>query len=90
MIVTIPLEAIPNQKVSVMINGQRWTVTLETRLDQLYATVENQKEGVIIYNRICLYGSFITENLFFIDMQGESNPVYTGLGTQYLLVWSDE
>lgn len=90
MIATIPIEPVPNQKVSAMIAGQRWTITLETRLDQLYATVENQSNGLIVSNRVCLYGSFITQNLFFINMQDKTDPVYTGLGSQYLLGWTDE
>lgn len=90
MILTIPLNQTPNQTVSTVIQGQRWTITLQTRLEQLFATIENQNKGVIVENRVCLHGSFITENCVFIDVGGDSNPTYMGLGDQYVLVWTDE
>ncbi|SPL71519.1 phage baseplate plug family protein [Acinetobacter stercoris] len=92
MIVTIPLDAYPNQTVSSIIAGQRWTFTLQTRLDHLYATVENENQGTLVLNRICVDGAFITPNLVFIDTQGNSDPIYSGLNEvgRYKLVWTDE
>ena len=90
MILTIPLDPYPNQTVSVVIGGVRWTVRLITRLGQLFATVENDKDGVIVRNRVCLDRIFITRNLVFIDQDGNQDPDYAGLGRRYLLVWTDE
>lgn len=88
--VTIPLEQYPNQTVSVMINNVRWTINLVTRLRQLFATVENDADGVIVRNRLCLNKVPITENLVFIDIDGEQNPDYTGLNSRFFLVWTNE
>lgn len=88
--VIIPLDAYPNQSVSVMINSIRWTVTLFTRLGQIFATVETDKDGVIVSNRVCLDKVPITDNLVFVDANGVKNPNYTDLNSRFFLVWTDE
>ena len=90
MILTIPLEAYPNQVVSSVINNNRWTISLFTRLGQLFATVENETDGVIISNRLCLNQVPITKNLVFVDIFGTKNPTYTDLNSRFFLVWTDE
>ena len=90
MILTIPLDPYPNQTVSVVIGGVRWTIQLLTRLGRLYATVGNDTDGVIVRNRVCLDRIFITLNLVFIDRDGNQDPEYAELGSRYLLVWTDE
>jgi hypothetical protein len=89
-IATIPLDTYPNQTVSCMINNKRWNISLFTRLGQLYASVENSKDGVIVHNRVCLNKTPITKNLVFIDTNGDADPTYTGLNGRFLLVYSDE
>lgn len=88
--VTIPLETTPNQTISVVINNVRWTITLNTRLGQIFATVENDQDGVIIRNRVCLDKVPITQNLVFIDMDSNQNPIYTGLNSRFFLVYTNE
>ena len=90
MIVTIPLESVPNQTVSTVIQNTRWSIELFTRLGQLFATISNDVDGVIVRNRVCLDGIFITRNLVFIDQGGNQDPVYTGLADRFALVWTDE
>ncbi|MDS7935674.1 hypothetical protein RMB03_17365 [Acinetobacter sp. V91_7] len=88
----IPLNAYPNQEVSFIMNGQRWTLNLETRLNNLYASVSNESQGTIVLNRICLNRAFFTSNLVFIDTEGAEHPDYKGLGDsgRFKLVWFDE
>lgn len=90
MILNIPLEKYPNQTVSSVINSTRWNISLFTRLGQLFATVENDTDGVIIENRICLDRVPITKNLVFLDIFGTQNPTYTDLNSRFFLVWTDE
>ena len=90
MIVTIPLESVPNQTVSTVIQNTRWNIELFTRLGQLFATISNDVDGVIVRNRVCLDGIFITKNLVFIDQGGNQDPDYTGLADRFALVWTDE
>ena len=90
MIRTIPLDNYPNQTLSTTINGDSLTITLITRLGLLYATVESRNEGLIVSNRVCLDRVPITQNLIFIDIEGNQNPSYDGLNGRFLLVWADE
>lgn len=87
---TIPLDAYPNQNVSFVADNQRWFVTLRTRLGKLYASVENDHDGVIIHNRVCLNKTSLSRNLVFIDTNGHDDPVYAGLNSRFFLVYSDE
>lgn len=84
--VTIPLDATPNQTVSVVINNVRWTIKLNTRLGQLFASVENDRDGVIVRNRVCLDRVPIKGHLFFMDLDKNQNPTYTGLNSRFF--WS--
>ena len=90
MRVFIPLDAYPNQTASTTINNIRWSIELNTRLGRLYATVSNDADGVVVRNRLCLDGIFITKNFVFIDQDGNQDPVYDGLGSRFVLVWTDE
>lgn len=85
---TIPLQQVPNQSVTVVINNSSYDLELNTRLDDLYLSVV--KDGVpIVYNRICQNKNMI-DNFVFVDMDAEENPNYTGLNDRFLLVWTDE
>lgn len=90
MISVIPLDSYPNQDVSFVLQNKRWFITLVSRLDMLYASVENDHDGIIIQNRVCLNQTPITKNLVFIDVDGDDNPTYTGLNSRFFLVYSDE
>ena len=87
---TIPLDQYPHQSVSCVIKKKRWFITLISRLGKLYASVENNQDGVIIHNRICLNKTPITKHLMFIDLNGNDDPIYTGLNSRFFLVYSDE
>ena len=90
MISVIPLDSYPNQDVSFVLQNKRWFITLVSRLGMLYASVENDHDGIIIQNRVCLNQTPITKNLVFIDVDVDDNPTYTGLNSRFFLVYSDE
>lgn len=90
MISVIPLDSYPNQDVSFVLQNKRWFITLVSRLGMLYASVENDHDGIIIQNRVCLNQTPITKNLVFIDVDGNDNPTYTGLNSRFFLVYNDE
>lgn len=88
MNLTIPLQQVPNQSVTVVINNSSYDLELNTRLDDLYLSVV--KDGIpIVYNRICQNKNMI-DNFAFIDMDAEENPNYLGLNNRFLLVWTNE
>ena len=91
---TIPLQAVPNQTV---------TVTLSDQVTQLnvYQTYEGLFIDVLVEN-VLIVGGVICENqnrivrsdylglsgdLAFVDTQGSDDPVYTGLGTRFFLTY---
>lgn len=98
MLHIIPLNPIPNQSLSCTIGLQSLYITLNTRNDdQLFATVQANNE-LVIANRLCLNGSPligvdylpIRGNLVFVDMQGNDNPYYKGLGSRFALVYAEK
>lgn len=83
----IPLQAIPNQTLQVQLNGQACTLEVVQFLYGMFITVF-VGNTLIIASVICennvrivrsLYLGFLGD-LIFLDTQGVSNPIYTGLG----------
>jgi len=97
----IPLQAIPSQTLAVSLGTQQCTINVYQKfygvfLD-LYSTnaISGPLPSLIIGGQICqninlivrsLYLGFIGD-LAFVDTQGTSNPIYTGLGTRFMLVY---
>ncbi|UYL86092.1 hypothetical protein [Acinetobacter phage vB_AbaM_BP10] len=86
----IPLAQVPNQFFTTSLNGVTWAITLETRLNNLYISLSNNNDGDVLLNRICLNRTYLGHGFVFVDIDGNSDPEYTGLGTRYLLIWTDE
>lgn len=91
---TIPVQAIPNQSLQVQLGGQACTIDVYQLayglFMDLYVGNELVVGGVICQNlnRIVrsLYLGF-SGDLCFFDQQGATDPVYTGLGARYQLVY---
>lgn len=95
----VPLRAIPNQQVQSQLNGQACTLNVYQQAFGLYVDVYLGSQlivaGVIAenLNRI-VRGSVaaISEPGFvgdfsFLDLQGADDPVYTGLGSRWVLLY---
>lgn len=93
----IPLIAAPNQSFYVDLDGQNCEVTIYQKSTGLFIDL-NADGTQILQTQICLDRVFLSRysylgfkgNLFFYDSQGEADPVYTGLGTRYLLAYFDQ
>lgn len=90
----LPIDAVPNQTFRATLGGQYCTINLRTLGGELFADVLVNAVP-IIQNRRCLnqarivreaYLGFIGD-LMFTDSQGSDDPVYTGLGARFLLVY---
>lgn len=83
----IPLQAVPNQTATVILNGQVSQVNVYQEISGLYLD--------LYVNNVLVIGGVICENLnrivrsaylgfagdlAFIDNEGSTDPVYTGLG----------
>lgn len=95
----IPVVAAPAQTMSVNLSNQSCLVALRTLgigVDaHLYFTL-TVAGVVVVTNRICRNVQRILEDagyrgfqgdFMFIDQQGDTDPVYTGLGARYLLLY---
>lgn len=92
--VVIPLKPLPNQALSVVLNNQACQINVYQKRYGLFLDllVNNAVivAGVICqnYNRIVrsAYLGF-SGDLCFFDNQGTSDPVYTGLGSRFSLIY---
>lgn len=90
----IPLQAVPNQTLTVTLNNQVTQLNVYQTFEALFidVLVENTLiiGGVIAenLNRIVrsLYLGFSGDILFY-DNMGTDDPVYTGLGARFSLVY---
>lgn len=97
MIQSIDVENIPSQELGVVLNEQNCIIDLYTRGGYLYCDIEAD-DVTIITGAICLNNQNIIPygyrgfngNLRFVDLDGETDPVYTGFNDRYMLVYSDE
>lgn len=96
--VKIPIEAIPNQTFNITLNEQNCTIHLYQRGDYLYMDLSVDGEA-IRQGMICLVDISLLQYtvqgfsgyLFFSDMRGAGGtPVYTDLGSRYILFYATE
>jgi hypothetical protein len=90
----VPLQAVPNQTVSVSLNNQ--VCQINVYLKGAFLFVDLYVNNVLIIggviaqnlNRIVrdLYLGF-EGDLAFIDNMGSTDPIYTGLGERYSLAY---
>jgi hypothetical protein len=88
----VPVRAVPNQTLSILLANQLCRLTLRTRFYGLFMDVSVNDapivQGVICqnWNRIVrsAYLGFVGDFAFW-DTQGSTDPAYTGLGSRYLL-----
>ena len=90
----IPLQAVPNQTLTVNLAGQVCQVDIYNTFYGLF--VDLYVDGVLLIggviaqnmNRI-VRSSYLglIGDLTFVDQQGDSDPTYDGLGTRYALAY---
>ena len=94
--VNIPLQAVANQAFSCILDNKAAQITITTTDYGLFADVVYDGTAVAA-GRLCLDRTDINPNRYlglpqflgFVDLTGTTDPVYTGFGTQYLLVYGD-
>ena len=92
--VIIPLESVPNQTLRVTLGGQDCTIELRTLSTGLFITL-SVSGSPIISTAYCgdrnllvreAYLGFIGD-LSFVDLQGHTDPEYSGLGERWVLYY---
>lgn len=88
----VPLQAVPYQVVSVLLAGQSSSIAVYQKSTGMFLDLA-VNDVLIIGGVICenlnvivrdVYFGFIGD-LAFVDTQGSDDPVYTGIGTRWLL-----
>lgn len=90
----VPLQAVPNQAVSILLGGQNCQINVYSKAGALY--LDLYVDNILIVggvtcqnlNRIVRskYLGFVGD-LGFIDNQGSSDPTYEGLGSRFSLAY---
>jgi hypothetical protein len=95
--ILVSVAAVPNQSLQVQLGGQSCTLNIYQNAYGLFMDVlvgtQQIIAGVICenWNRIVrsLYLGFVGD-FAFLDLQGDTDPVYTGLGSRYQLIYLEE
>lgn len=88
----VPLAAVPSQTLSVLLAQQSCRINVYAKTTGLFLDLY-VNDGLIIGGVICQNTVLIVRDqyfgfagdLAFFDLQGSTDPVYTGLGTRYIL-----
>lgn len=93
----IPLRAIPNQRLNIVLGNQNCTIRIAQKGDYMYADLAVNgipvREGAI-----CLVNTSLLQYplsgfsgvLYFVDMKGLGGvPEYSQLGTRYILCYEE-
>jgi hypothetical protein len=93
----VPLQAVPNQQVQTVLDGQNCSITVYQKPQGLFVDLSVGgvvcSTGILALNGTPLcpfgYASFVGY-LIFIDTQGSSDPTYDGLAGRYQMIYLTE
>lgn len=92
----VPLQPLPNLTLQCQLNNQACTINLQQYPTALFLTLY-VGGNLVVASVICenlvrivrdTYLGF-SGDLIFLDTQGTDDPVYTGIGTRFQLVYLD-
>lgn len=86
--ILVPLKAVPSQVLKTTLNSQVCTIALRQLGDWMYFTL-NLPGKSVVSNVMCLNRVLMVRESYlglvgdfaFVDLQGTTDPVYTGLGS---------
>ena len=94
---TVPLQPVPNQQVQTVLGGQNCQIAVYQKDQGVFADLNvngvDVSSGILALNTVnlcpCGYAGF-AGSLFFADTQGSDDPVYTGIGSRFLMLYMTE
>jgi hypothetical protein len=95
MAFTIPIQPVPSQIILCVLGGQNVQIGIYLKAGNLYADINSNGVdmciGCLALNAVpldaCNSWDGFQGNLYLIDTQGVADPLYTGLGSRWLLVY---
>lgn len=91
----IELDKIPNQTIRVKLDEKSYNLTFITRNGHIYLNEMDIEDEKVLCGIICLNKTNIFQyidfkgKLYFEDLNGNENPVYTGFNDRFILVYED-
>lgn len=90
----IPLAATPSQTVAVRLGDQSCQIAVYQKAPGLFLDLY-VNDRLVVGGVICLNTALIVRDTYlgfagdlaFFDLQGNTDPVYTGLGDRYVLAY---
>lgn len=93
----IPLDAVPFQRLSVVLDGQNCVLTCRQLGDALYLSLECDQVPIFeneLVNRMMEMPAHSTPDflgrLMMVDTQGREQPNYAGLGSRFFLLFKPD
>lgn len=92
--IVVPLIATPSQDLKIVLGGQSCDISVAQKGEHVYLSL-TLPAGSVLNTMMCrnevllvreTYLGFVGD-LAFIDLQGETDPYWDGLGTRYILVY---
>ena len=97
MAIVINIEPLPSQVFYVLLGGQNCTIKLYQRLGHMYIDLY-VSETPICQGAICTFWENVLQfhnpafvgSLRWLDLDGKSRPLYGGIGSRYLLIYTED
>ena len=90
----IPLRAVPNQAVTVQLNGQNCQINVYQKPTALFIDLLKDNSPVVM-GCICQDRNAVVRDAYFgfvgdiswLDQEGNLDPFYSGIGTRFFLAY---
>ncbi len=90
---TIPLKAVPAQTLTVRLGDQDTKIDMRQTSTGIYVSVYISGVAIVLgraaLNLVKIVRRGMIGDVFFYDTQGASDPIYTGLGSRFILIYDD-
>lgn len=90
----IPIQPVASQMVKSVLDGQNFQIGIHQKDQGIFVDVNVDGVDIVVsviardaVPIVCRDYAGMDGNLVFIDTQGNSDPIYTGLGTRFALVY---
>lgn len=91
---TVPLQPVPAQLTKVVLGGQNCQILLSQKSEGLFVDLSANGVDIVVgiiardaVPIVCRQYTGFEGNLIFIDTQGSSDPISSGLGDRFDLVY---
>lgn len=95
--IQVPLQSTPSQTLKIVLDGQNVQIALYQKTQGMFIDINSDGVDIVVAqvcrNGVSLIGREYMQfsgTLMFVDIQGVSDPDYTGLNTRYVLLYATQ